>query len=116
MNMLFYSLDGDTPAEEPSKSKSKKYINQRWIFNFKEIQAFLKSLFLKHKISHKHLSPLFESIHFQVFYNLYLNINNKRSTPLSVSLLNYSLFISFSFGLFGLLVGLFMSRQSGMLW
>lgn len=81
------------------------------------MQAFLKYLLLISikLVTNKHLSPCFESIHLQVFYNLSLNINNKRSTPLSVYILNYSLFIwSFFFGLF-VLLGLFMSRQSGML-
>lgn len=86
-----------------------------WILFSMKSTRFLRPFFLTSiKLAmNTYLSPCFESIHLRVFYNLSLNINNKRSIPLSVYIWNYSLFIwSFLVPLLGLL----MFRQSRMLW
>lgn len=107
-NVLFCSSYADSTAAEPPKSKRKKYFNERSDFIVNEIRHFLRPFFLTSikLATNIYFSPCFESIHLQVFYNLPLNVNIKRSIPLSVSVWNYSLFIC---SFLVLLLGLFMS-------
>lgn len=83
--MLFCLSCADTTAPEPSKSESEKYLNQRSDF---VVKHFLRPFFpTSIKLAmNTYLSPCFEFILLQVFYNLPLNINNNRSIPLSVGL------------------------------